>query len=69
MSSTTETPASGKGARRTRGRRRARRHLPLPPPVAAAAPAGQTRPTQQLYDSVGGDRPSQWPHCGTHLFD
>lgn len=65
MSSTPEAPASGKGARRTRGRRRARRRLPLP--VAAAAE--QTRRAQQLYDSVGGDWRSQWPHRGTHLFD
>ncbi|WP_394358085.1 hypothetical protein [Nocardiopsis akebiae] len=67
MSSTPETPAPGKGARSTRGRRRAMRRLPLP--VAAAAPAEQTRRAQQLYDSVGGDRRSQWPHCGTHPFD
>ncbi|WP_435109626.1 ubiquitin-like domain-containing protein [Nocardiopsis synnemataformans] len=34
-----------------------------------ASPAEQTRRAQQLYDSVGGDWRSQWPHCGTHLFD
>lgn len=34
-----------------------------------ADPAEQTRRAQQLYDSVGGDWRSQWPHCGTHLFD
>jgi hypothetical protein len=34
-----------------------------------ASPAEQTRRAQHLYDSVGGDWRSQWPHCGVHLFD
>ncbi|GHC69489.1 hypothetical protein GCM10007079_00080 [Nocardiopsis terrae] len=34
-----------------------------------ASPAEQTRRAQQLYDAVGGNWQSQWPHCGVHLFD
>ncbi len=34
-----------------------------------ASAAEQTQRAQQLYDSVGGDWQSQWPHCGVHLFD
>ncbi|WP_306370648.1 resuscitation-promoting factor [Nocardiopsis sp. CC223A] len=29
----------------------------------------QTRRAQALYDSVGGNWQSQWPHCGVHLFE
>ncbi|CAL9448136.1 Resuscitation-promoting factor Rpf2 [Nocardiopsis dassonvillei] len=29
----------------------------------------QTQRAQQLYDSVGGNWQSQWPHCGVHLFE
>jgi resuscitation-promoting factor RpfB len=34
-----------------------------------AGPAEQTQRAQQLYNTVGGDWQSQWPHCGVHLFD
>ncbi|MFE1103959.1 ubiquitin-like domain-containing protein [Nocardiopsis alba] len=34
-----------------------------------ASPEEQTLRAQRLYDSVGGDWRSQWPHCGVHLFD
>lgn len=34
-----------------------------------ASPAEQTQRAQQLYDTVGGNWQSQWPHCGVHLFD
>ncbi|WP_026119811.1 resuscitation-promoting factor [Nocardiopsis ganjiahuensis] len=34
-----------------------------------ASAAEQTQRAQQLYDTVGGDWQSQWPHCGVHLFD
>ena len=29
----------------------------------------QTQRAQQLYNAVGGNWQSQWPHCGVHLFD
>lgn len=29
----------------------------------------QTQRAQALYDAVGGNWQSQWPHCGVHLFD
>lgn len=29
----------------------------------------QTQRAQQLYNSVGGNWRSQWPHCGVHLFE
>ncbi|MFD6098998.1 ubiquitin-like domain-containing protein [Nocardiopsis flavescens] len=29
----------------------------------------QTQRAQQLYNTVGGNWQSQWPHCGVHLFD
>ncbi|WP_053616436.1 resuscitation-promoting factor [Nocardiopsis sp. NRRL B-16309] len=29
----------------------------------------QTQRAQQLYDAVGGNWQSQWPHCGARLFD
>jgi uncharacterized protein YabE (DUF348 family) len=34
-----------------------------------ASPGEQTQRAQQLYDAVGGNWQSQWPHCGVHLFD
>lgn len=34
-----------------------------------ASPAEQTQRAEQLYDTVGGNWQSQWPHCGVHLFD
>jgi uncharacterized protein YabE (DUF348 family) len=34
-----------------------------------ASPGEQTQRAQQLYDAVGGNWRSQWPHCGAHLFD
>jgi hypothetical protein len=34
-----------------------------------ASPDEQTQRAQSLYDTVGGDWQSQWPHCGVHLFD
>lgn len=34
-----------------------------------ASPAEQTQRAQQLYNTVGGNWQSQWPHCGVHLFD
>ncbi|MDE3724432.1 ubiquitin-like domain-containing protein [Nocardiopsis sp. N85] len=34
-----------------------------------ATPQEQTQRAQQLYNAVGGDWQSQWPHCGVHLFD
>ncbi|MFE9244470.1 ubiquitin-like domain-containing protein [Nocardiopsis sp. NPDC006938] len=34
-----------------------------------ASPAEQTQRAQRLYDSVGGNWQSQWPHCGVRLFD
>ncbi|MFE1167559.1 ubiquitin-like domain-containing protein [Nocardiopsis sp. NPDC058789] len=34
-----------------------------------ASAAEQTQRAQQLYDSVGGNWQSQWPHCGVHLFE
>ncbi|MFL1379435.1 ubiquitin-like domain-containing protein [Nocardiopsis protaetiae] len=29
----------------------------------------QTQRAQQLYNAVGGNWQSQWPHCGVHLFE
>ncbi|MFE6306117.1 ubiquitin-like domain-containing protein [Nocardiopsis sp. NPDC057823] len=29
----------------------------------------QTQRAQRLYDAVGGNWQSQWPHCGVHLFE
>ncbi|KOX18298.1 transglycosylase family protein [Nocardiopsis sp. NRRL B-16309] len=34
-----------------------------------ASPDEQTQRAQQLYNAVGGNWQSQWPHCGVHLFD
>ena len=34
-----------------------------------ASPGEQTSRAQALYDTVDGNWQSQWPQCGTHLFD
>lgn len=34
-----------------------------------ASPGEQTSRAQSLYDTVDGNWQSQWPQCGTHLFD
>ncbi|WP_431061451.1 ubiquitin-like domain-containing protein [Streptomonospora nanhaiensis] len=34
-----------------------------------AGASEQTRRAQRLYDAVGGNWRSQWPHCGAHLFE
>ncbi|PRY01814.1 resuscitation-promoting factor [Allonocardiopsis opalescens] len=34
-----------------------------------ASPDEQTMRAKMLYNAVGGNWQSQWPHCGVHLFD
>ncbi|MBR8740547.1 resuscitation-promoting factor [Nocardiopsis sp. MG754419] len=34
-----------------------------------ASPGEQTQRAQQLYNTVGGNWQSQWPHCGVHLHE